>query len=97
MEEETRAVLDLTDCKSIMDFHRRIKEDLLFPDHYGCNWDAFLDSMTVDSPVDYVEIRGEHSVAKNLEPALKGLHECLEIVKNRYKSMGWRFEYHVID
>ncbi len=38
-----KAVIDLTNCKSVGEIHLRIKEALDFPDGYGEHWDAFWD------------------------------------------------------
>ncbi|MBR5534510.1 MAG: barstar family protein [Ruminiclostridium sp.] len=92
-----KAVLDLTGCNNHWDMHERFQKDLQLPEHYGKNWDAFWDSMMCDSPVEYVEIRGEHTVSENLLPSLEKLHEILWEVKQRRQKLGWEFDYVIVD
>ena len=61
-----KAILDLTDCKYLLEMHERIKTALQFPSYYGRNWDAFWDSLTYESPVGFVEIHGEHTMPSKL-------------------------------
>ncbi len=92
-----KAVLDLTNCNNHWDMHERFRKDLQFPEHYGKNWDAFWDSMMYDSPVEYVEIRGEHTVADDLRSMVEKMHELLWEVKERRKKLGWEFDYVIVD
>ena len=92
-----KAILDLTDCKYLLEMHERIKTALRFPSYYGRNWDAFWDSLTYESPVDFVEIRGEGTVAKELRPSLEKMHEILEEVKQKRTELGWKFDYKIVD
>ena len=92
-----KAILDLTNCKSYMEMHRRFKKDLIFPDFYGENWDAFWDSLMYESPLNYVEVRGEHTVGEELAPMLEKLHEMLERVKQMRRKYGLEFDYVIVD
>ena len=92
-----KAILDLTDCKYLLEMHERMKTALRFPPYYGRNWDAFWDSLTYESPVDFVEIRGEGTVSKDLRPSLDKLHEILEEVKHKREELGWEFSYKIVD
>ena len=92
-----KAVLDLTGCDNHWDMHERFRKDLQFPEHYGKNWDAFWDSMMYDSPVEYIEIRGEHTVSEELRSMLEKLHEILQEVKQRQRGLGWEFDYVIVD
>jgi len=92
-----KAVVDLTGCKYTWDIHQRFKEALEFPDFYGANWDAFWDCIMCETPVDYVEIRGEHTVAENLIPALEIVHELLQKAKEEQTKLGWEFDYVIVD
>ena len=92
-----KAILDLTDCKYLLEMHERIKTALQFPSYYGRNWDAFWDSLTYESPVDFVEIRGEGTVSKELRPSLEKMHEILEGVKRKRAELGWKFDYKIVD
>ncbi len=51
--------LDFSNVKYFYEFHFIIKEELDFPDYYGCNWSAFWDCLTdmVDDPI-HIEIIG---------------------------------------
>ena len=92
-----RAVLDLSNCKDALEMHERFKHTLEFPEYYGKNWSAFWDSLMYDSPVDYVEVHGEGSVAEELRPMLEKFHEILDRVKNNHAKLGWVFDYKIID
>lgn len=92
-----KAILDLTDCKYLPEMHERMKAALQFPPYYGRNWDAFWDSLTYESPVEYIEIRGESTVSKDLRPSLEKMHEILKKVKQKRAEFGWAFDYEVVD
>ena len=92
-----KATLDLTDCKYLLEMHERIQAALQFPAYYGRNWDAFWDSLTYESPVDFVEIRGEDTVSENLHPSLEKMHEILAEVKQKRAELGWEFDYEIVD
>lgn len=92
-----KAVLDLTDCKYLLEMHERMKTALQFPSYYGRNWDAFWDSLTYESPVDFVEIHGESTVSKDLCSSLEKMHEILEEVKQKRTELGWEFDYKIVD
>ena len=92
-----KAILDLTDCKYLLEIHERIQTALQFPPYYGRNWDAFWDSLTYESPVDFVEIRGEDTVSENLRPSLEKMHEILAEVKQKRAELGWEFDYEIVE
>ena len=92
-----KAILDLTNCKSAGEMHQRFKKDLEFPDFYGENWDAFWDSLMWDTEVDYIEVHGERSVAKELLPMLGTFHELLQEAKDECAKIGWEFDYVIVD
>lgn len=97
MEEHHTVILDLTNCKYIMELHQRIKEAFQLPEYYGCNWSAFWDSLRFDSPVEYVRIVGEHTVAEPLKTHLDRMHEILQRCKEECASNGAFFDYEVVD
>ena len=97
MEDRVVATLDLTDCKYLGELHQRIKAALDFPEHYGMNWSAFWDSLSFDTPVEYVKIIGEHTVAENLKKHLDKMHVLLQRCKDERASYGFFFEYEIID
>ena len=92
-----KAILDLTDCKYLLEMHERIKTALQFPPYYGRNWDAFWDSLTYESSVDFIEIRGEDTVSENLRPSLEKMHEILAEVKQKRAELGWEFDYEIVE
>ena len=92
-----KAILDLTDCKYLLEMHEKIKTALQFPPYYGRNWDAFWDSLTYESSVDFVEIRGEDTVSENLRPSLEKMHEILAEVKQKRAELGWEFDYEIVE
>lgn len=91
-----KAILDLTDCKYLLEMHERIKNALAFPDYYGQNWSAFWDCLVYDSPVEYLEVRGEETVPDKLKPSLEKMHQILHDAKARRKELGWKFDYEII-
>lgn len=97
MDEYITVTLDLTECDSLQDLHQRIKTALQLPDYYGCNWDAFWDSLSIDSPVEYVRIVGEHTVPEYLHSALEQIHSILEECKNNRNAFGDFFDFEIID
>ena len=90
-------VLDLTDCKTWGDMHERFKKALHFPEHYGCNWAAFEDSLLLDSDVTFIEIRGEHTMSADFDDALRIMHEILAYVKEKHAKYEDEFDYVIVD
>lgn len=92
-----KAILDLSGCKYPQEMHARFQKALLFPEHYGRNWDAFWDSIMNDTPLDFIEIHGESKVASELHDMLEKLHSILDEVKQASKQQGWYFDYVIVD
>lgn len=71
--------IDLTSVTSSVELHEVLKQKLQFPGFYGCNWNAFWDSITglVEMP-DKLEISGLDHVRKVLPEDTSLLLECLE-------------------
>ena len=92
-----KTVLDLTNCRYPLEMHGRIRKALHFPEHYGNNWDAFWDCLTCDSPVSFVEIRGEKTFAEELRPMVEALHSLLDEAKEKGANEGWAFDYKFTD
>lgn len=91
------AVLDLTDCKTWYDMHERFRVALHFPDYYGHNWDAFWDCIDRESDVEFIEIRGEHTMPADFQESLQMLHSLLEEEKQYCQEKGWTFDYVIVD
>ena len=47
-----KAMIDISKISTISEFHRLMKDMLLFPDYYGANLDALHDVLTSRSKVD---------------------------------------------
>ena len=92
-----KAILDFTGCKYYSEFHKRIQEALQFPEYYGKNWSAFWDSLMWESPVEYVEIYGEHTLPDEWKPQIEKMHEIIEEVKTECRKRDWEFDYVIID
>ncbi len=96
MEKKVTAVLDLTDCKTWWDLHSRIQEALHFPDFYGKNWDAFWDSINVDTDVEFVTIVGTTTVAEELKPEIEIMKGILEENKLYWADSKYPFDYEIL-
>lgn len=81
-------VVDFTDCKTIWDFHQRIKKAFHFPDFYGQNWDAFWDLLSEPRENTLIKVRGTHTVAKELDSSVKKLIEILK--DNKEYQYRWQ-------
>lgn len=97
MEYTNVAILDLTGCKYLGELHQRVKVALLFPDPYGENWAAFWDCLRFDTPVDYIKIKGEHTMPPEFRRDLEIMHECLRDCKEERTRLGDQFGYEIID
>ena len=89
--------LDLTGCEYQYDMHEKIKAAFDFPDWYGMNWDAFWDLLCSECDADKVIVKGEKSLPKELENAVKIMHEILEENKQFWINSKCPFDYEIID
>ncbi|MBE6985761.1 MAG: hypothetical protein E7434_09205 [Ruminococcaceae bacterium] len=92
-----KAILDFTGCKYFSDFHKRIKEALQFPEYYGENWDAFWDCVICESPIEFIEIRGEHTLPESWASQIEFLHQILLEAKSERAKYGQEFDYVIVD
>lgn len=88
MEEKKIVTLDLTGCKYLGEIHQRIKKAFDFPDFYGENWDAFWDLLRSECDADKVEVLGEHTVPKELEPSIEMMNGILQELKDHRAKYG---------
>ena len=95
--------LDLSDCKSILELHERIKETFDFPDYYGKNWDAFWDLIFGSRDNTIVEIQGVHTLSDEFKPHIKIMLELLQSnkdsmneLKEKCPQFDCRFDYRII-
>lgn len=92
-----KVVVDLTDCKYLMELHERIRIALDFPEWYGKNWDAFWDMIHRECAYDYIIIKGSNTVSKDLADSIKIMKELLEENKQYYKNSKQPVDYEFID
>ena len=94
---EKISILDLNGVSNLEDLHNRIKKALNFPDYYGKNWNAFWDLLCCECDADKVIVKGEKSLPKELENAVKIMHEILEENKQFWINSKCPFDYEIID
>ena len=88
MEEKKTVTLDLTGCQSLGEIHQRIKKTFDFPDFYGQNWDAFWDLLRTECDANKIEVLGENTVSKELEPSIEMINEILQELKEHRAKYG---------
>ena len=88
MEEKKTVTLDLTGCQSLGEIHQRIKKTFDFPDFYGQNWDAFWDLLRTECDANKIEVLGENTVPKELEPSIEMINEILQELKEDRAEYG---------
>ena len=88
MEEKNPVTLDLTGCQSLGETHQRIKKTFHFPDFYGQNWDAFWDLLRNECDANKIEVLGEDTVSKELEPSIEMINEILQELKEHRAKYG---------
>ena len=88
MEEKKTVTLDLTGCQSLGEIHQRIKKAFDFPDFYGQNWDAFWDLLRNECDANKIEVLGEDTVSKELEPSIEMINEILQELKEHRAKYG---------
>ncbi len=76
-------ILDFSKAEHYLEIHRTIKAELDFPDHYGCNWDAFWDCLTdmIGRPVN-IRIIGIENVEEKFEDSAEIMLEILNNFKH---------------
>lgn len=87
MENKNTAIIDLTNCRYILDFHERIRKALDFPDFYGANWSAFDDMMWSECTAEKIIIVGAETMPKEFDEVLKMMCKILD------KNIQWRAKY----
>ena len=75
--------IDFTNVKNYLEMHFIIRDALDFPEHYGCNWDAFWDCLTdmAGRPV-YIEIIGLDVIEQKFGDSAKTLTDILKEFKH---------------
>ncbi len=92
-----KAIIDLTDCKYLMDLHERIRVALDFPKGYGRNWDAFWDMLNRDCEFNFVTIKGSETVAEELRSSVQTMSKLLEENKQYWAHIENLFDYEFVD
>ena len=83
-----KIILDLTDCKSLLQLHKTIKEAFCFPDYYGENLDALWDCMRGFCSADtMVYIKGVNTLPKSFNEYIKKIFEIFEDVKEEVQNV----------
>ena len=87
--------LDLTECETIGTLHRQIKQTFRFPDYYGENWDAFIDSFYTVGIPDKLIVRRKRTASSDLEIEFRKMRGALEIIRKKLALQGQRFLYEI--
>ena len=90
-----KAILDLTDCKYLLEMHERIKTALQFPPYYGRNWDAFWDlarDCFYGEEENYiVEIHNFYTMEKKLCNYCKPMLEIFEDIQKENSNVFFAY------
>ena len=92
-EDIVNYTVDFKDLKDYMDLHLRIKENMEFPQYYGCNLDALWDCLTDLICFDHITIRFVNFQAveqKYPEDAVKivdELHDLKHVYNDEYYDL----------
>ncbi len=90
--------LDLTDCKFLLEIHKRIRDAFDFPEWYGENWNAFWDLLWSECDADKVIVKGENTLPKDFKEDIDIMHEVLDDCVNFRKKYNLNpFTYEIID
>ncbi len=75
--------LNFTKVNHYLDMHFVIRQELDWPDYYGCNWDAFWDCLTnmLGRPI-YIEIIGLEVISQKFGNAADTMLEILKEFKH---------------
>ncbi|MFF3845719.1 barstar family protein [Streptomyces sp. NPDC002328] len=78
-------VIDLTEVRSAEELQRLLQQELLFPDFYGRNWNAFWDAITglVELPYD-LTFTGWPTFSTALPPEARQLRRLLDDYLSEY-------------
>lgn len=91
-----QATIDLTDCKSLMELHERIKVGLHLDDGYGRNLYAFWDEINRNIPCNFITVKGSKTVSKDLTGKVEKMREILERNKQYWAHSKHPFDYEFI-
>ena len=95
-------MVDLTGCKYVREFWKRIADAFDFGEGFGENWDAFDDLITVECPAHKVTVIGVNKLPKDWKNA-KGIpfpemiRDILQGNKEFKARYNYEFDYEFID
>ncbi len=80
-------IIDFININTKKELHLLLKKELLFPDFYGCNWDAFWDSITaiVEMPLN-ITFRNYHYLESILPVDAKIFRKCISDFLKEYNQ-----------
>lgn len=86
--------IDLSPIQTTKDLHSLLSKALNFPDFYGCNWDAFWDSITglVEMPF-ILRIYGFDLLYTRLPRDAELLRQCLNNMTVEHPDIECKIEY----
>ncbi len=75
--------IDFSNVEHYLDMHFVIREELDFPDYYGCNWSAFWDCLTnmIGRPI-HIRILSFDVIERKFEDAARKMVETLKDFKH---------------
>ena len=81
--KKEKYMLDFTNVNCYFEIHFVIQDALGFPDYYGCNWDAFWDSLTdmYGDPI-HIEILGLDVIEQKFDDAAEKMISILKKFKH---------------
>ncbi|MBP0950315.1 barstar family protein [Pseudomonas alliivorans] len=86
--------IDLGQVESSRGLHSALRDALELPDWYGCNWDAFWDSITglVQMPVK-LKISGWVNLSKRLPRDAELMKKCFAEMMIEYPELASDVEF----
>lgn len=95
MEKIEKIILDLTDCKYILELHDRIRKAFNFPSFYGRNLDALWDFISEPFSAE-VTVKGSGTLPPDLKEYFIEIIKIFEENKKIQAEWGNKFTYHII-
>ena len=106
MEEDEvfqeNVTLDLTGCNRVWDFWNLILDSFDFQPHFGKNWDAFWDMISMECPAHKVTVIGANTLPKawiclDGQTYSEKLRRILQKNKEFKARYHYEFDYEFID
>ena len=93
MKAKKTVRVDLTGCKYYLEIFERIRLAFGFDEGFGCNWQAFWDSLHIDSDAEHVEVIGAETLPEEWQESLKTMRFFLEEMRKRWADTDYPFSY----